>query len=130
MLWAHLGTYVLLAFAVLWGVRRIAGPGPGALRLLPVLGVVGVLLYLGDLITVYLRGFPNELMALALVALLTAVLARPLPPLGEQVVTVVALLVGISFSYFLFLPYAMLGAAIWAVGRRRRLWRRRGVVAV
>jgi hypothetical protein len=130
MLWCHLGTYVFLAFAVLWGARRVAGPGPGALRLLPVLGSVAVLVYLGDLVTVFLRGFPNELMGLALVAVLTAVLARPLRHTGEQVVTVVALLVGISFSYFLFLPYAMLGAALWALARRRVLWRRRGVVGV
>ncbi len=123
LLWCHFGTYAFFALAVLWAARRCSGPGPTAATLLPVLaGVVGVL-YFGDLFTLFQRGYPNELFGLALVAILTALLARPLPGLREQLVTVVALLVGISFTYHLFLPYALSVAAIWAWYSRRALRR-------
>ncbi|MGC9666973.1 hypothetical protein ACNTMW_10515 [Planosporangium sp. 12N6] len=130
LLWCHLGTYVFLALALLWSVRRVAGPGPAAVALLPVLAVVSGVLYFGDLLAAFLRGFPNELLGLALVAVLTAVAARPLPRLGEQVATVAALLVGISFAYHLYLPYALAVTALWAFSRRRTLPRRLGFVAV
>jgi hypothetical protein len=40
---------------------------------------------------------------------------------SEQVVTVCALLVGLSFTYYLYLPPVGLATLIWALARRRRL---------
>lgn len=130
-LWCELGSYSFLVLAVLWAVRRVAGPGAAPLALALVLAPVAAYLLFGDLISVFTRNFPNELMALALVALLTAVLARPLHRTGEQVLTVCALLVGLSFTYYLYLPPIGLAALIWAIARRRRLrwWLLAGVVA-
>jgi hypothetical protein len=123
LLWCHLGTYLFFVLAVLWAARRVSGPGPTAATLLPVLvGVAGVL-YFGDLLTLFLRGYPNELLGLALVAILTALLARPLARPCEQLVTVTALLVGVSFSYHLFLPYAVVVTAVWAWRARSTLRR-------
>jgi hypothetical protein len=124
LLWCHLGTYVFLALALLWAARRVAGPGPGPAALLAVLGGVAGVLYFGDLLAAFLRGFPNELLGLALVAVLTAVVARPLAQVREQVVILAALLVGISFAYHLYLPYALVVAGAWAWHRRRTLPRR------
>lgn len=121
LLWCHLGTYLFLATALLWAVRRVAGPGPGPAALLPVLGVTAGVLYFGDLITPFLRGYPNELLGLALVAILTALAARPPARPREQVVTVAALLVGLSFTYHLYLPYALAVSGVWAWRRRRAL---------
>jgi hypothetical protein len=121
MVWLLVGTFLLLALAVLWAVRRLAGPGTSGARLLPVLIVAGAWLVLGDPVTVLARGYPNELAGLACAAVLTAVVVRPLHRVGEQTVTVALLLVGISFSYPLFLPFAGL-AALWWI-RRARLWR-------
>jgi hypothetical protein len=130
LLWCHFGTYVFFALAVLWAARRVSGPGPTAATLLPVLaGVVGVL-YFGDLLTLFLRGYPNELLGLALVAILTAILARPLSRAREQITTVAALLVGISFTYHLFLPYAFAATAAWAWASRAALRRQLVTVAV
>ncbi|GII22247.1 hypothetical protein [Planosporangium mesophilum] len=130
-LWCHLGSYVFLALALLWAVRRVAGPAPAPAALLAVLGGVAGVLYFGDLITVFLRGFPNELLGLALVAMLTAVVARPLAGVRDQVVTVASLLIGVSFTYHLYLPYALVVAAVWAWRRRRALpWRFTLAVAV
>ncbi|GAB3868443.1 hypothetical protein ACFPIJ_24415 [Dactylosporangium cerinum] len=121
MMWLLVGTYLLLALAILWAARRIAGPGATTAGLLPVLALVAAWLVLGDPVTVLSRGYPNELAGLACAAVLTALVARPLTRLGEQTATVALLLVGISFTYALFLPYAGIVAALWAV--RARLWR-------
>ncbi|NJC64449.1 hypothetical protein HC028_07990 [Planosporangium flavigriseum] len=130
LLWCHLGTYLFLALALLWAARRVAGPGVGPATLLPVLAVIASVLYFGDLLGAFVRGFPNEVLGLALVAVLTALIARPLPRLGEHVATVAALLVGISFAYHLFLPYALVATAVWAWPRRRALPRRLAVVGL
>lgn len=122
MVWLLVGTYLLLCLAVLWAARRIAGPGATPARLLPVLVLIAAWLTLGDPVTVLSRGYPNELAGLACAAVLTALVARPLTRLGEQTATVALLLVGVSFTYALFLPYAGIVAALWAV--RARLWRR------
>ncbi|MGI5246796.1 hypothetical protein ACQEVU_53285 [Dactylosporangium sp. CA-139066] len=121
MVWLLVGTFLLLALAVLWAVRRLAGPGTSPARLLPVLLLAGAWLVLGDPVTVLSRGYPNELAGLACAAVLTALVVRPLPRLGEQTVTVALLLVGLSFSYPLFLVYGGL-AALWWIARAR-LWR-------
>src|SRR5262249_59211006 len=109
--------------------RGVGGPGPTAATLMPVLAGVAGVLYFGDLFTLFLRGYPNELLGLALIAILTAVLARPLPGAREQIVTVTALLVGVSFTYHLFLPYAMIVVAVWAWFSRPALRRHRRLVA-
>jgi hypothetical protein len=128
LLWCHLGTYLFFVVAVLWSSRRVSGPGSTAATVLPILATVVGVLYFGDLLTLFLRGYPNEMLALSLVAILTAILARPFSHTGEQIVTVAALLLGISFSYHLFLPYAAAVAAAWAWFGRGRLRHRRGVL--
>ncbi|MEV6928823.1 hypothetical protein AB0M46_30635 [Dactylosporangium sp. NPDC051485] len=121
MMWLLIGTFLLLALAVLWAVRRLAGPGTSPARLLPVLLLAAAWLVLGDPVTVLSRGYPNELAGLACAAVLTAIVVRPLTRLGEQTATVALLLVGLSFAYPLFLPFGGL-AALWWI-RRARLWR-------
>jgi hypothetical protein len=130
LIWCVLATYSFLVLAVLWAIRRVAGPGRSATALLVVVLPVGAYLFFGDPLAVLFRGFPNELLGLALAALLVAVLARPLNRTGEQIATVVALVVGISFTYYLFLPFAGLAAAGWALWRWRELRRRPVLVAL
>jgi hypothetical protein len=124
LIWCQLATFAFLALAVLWAVRRVAGPGCDVWALLVVLVPVAAYLVFGDPVSVLFRGYPNELLALALAAVLTAIVARPLHSLGEQVVTVSVLVVGISFTYYLYLPFAALAALVWAANRWRALLRR------
>ena len=121
MLWLTIASFLLLALAVLWAIRRIAGPGSGVARLAPVLMVAAVWVAFADPIGVLERGYPNEIAGLALNAVLTALVARPLWRLGEQTATIAALIVGVAFTYPLFLPFTVVAAAFWAW--RARLWR-------
>ncbi|WP_238013329.1 hypothetical protein KZZ52_41110 [Dactylosporangium sp. AC04546] len=122
MVWLCVAAFVFLVLSVLWGARRVAGAGASPVRLLATVGLIAAWLYFGDPVSVLTRGYPNELVGLALAALLTALVARPLSSYGEQLATVALLLVGISFSYHLFLPYSVVMAGVWAW--RERLWRR------
>jgi hypothetical protein len=107
---------------VLWSARRVAGAGASPVRLLATTGLIAAWLFFGDPVSVLISGYPNELVGLALTAVLTGLVARPLASHGEQLATIALLLVGVSFSYHLFLPYSMVMAGIWAW--RERLWRR------
>jgi hypothetical protein len=124
LVWCCVASFIFLAVAVLWGVNRVAGPGPTPWTMLPLLATIAAVVYFGDLVTVLVRGYPNQLVGLALVAVLTAVLIRPLPRLAEQLCLVAALVVGISFAYVMYLAYAGLATAAWALLYRRRLFRR------
>jgi hypothetical protein len=121
MIWCYVATFGFLAVAALWAVRRVAGPGPSVLVLLPVLAVAAGYLIFGDPSAIFARGYPNEILCLALIAVLTALVARPLTSTGEQVVTLAALVVGVSFTYHMFLPYAGLAALAWAWRYRSRI---------
>jgi len=133
-MWLFVATFGFLAVSVLWAVRRVAGPAfadlAGGLRLLPVLAVAGAWVFFGDPLAVFTRGYPGQLTAMALVAVLTAVAVRPLPHAGDQVVLLALLLVGVSFTYHLYLPFAGLVVLVWTV--RAGLWRpgRRRILVV
>jgi hypothetical protein len=121
MLWLYVATFVVLALVVLWSAARVAGPGARPLAVTAALAVVAAGVYFGEPIAVFVRGYPNELAGLAVAAALTAVVVRPLTSRVDQVATVGLLVIGLSFTYHLFLPYAGLLVLGWAV--RDRLWR-------
>lgn len=124
LIWFYVGTFAFFCLSVLWAIRRIGGPALSTAVAVPLFAAAAVYLCFGDPVTIFLRGFPNELASLGLLAILLALLARPLYRTGDQIVAVGALLVGISFSYYMFLTVA--GAAVlgWVFVHRCRLWRR------
>jgi hypothetical protein len=125
-----IGTFVLMCLAILWAARWVAGPLLHGWVTLPFLGAVSGYLFFGEPITMLTRGFPSEMAGAALLAVLVAIVIRPTRRLREQCVLVSALVVGISFTYFLFLPFAIIAALVWVFLQRRKLWRRRVTVGV
>jgi hypothetical protein len=123
-LWMHAAAYIGMALAVLWAARHVAGAAAAGWRSVPMLAVVTAALAFGPPIRIFDRGYPQETTALALLAVLAAVLVRPLRHTREQLVLVAALLAGVSFSYYLFLPVAGVMAAGWLVADHRRVLRR------
>ncbi|HWB36845.1 MAG TPA: hypothetical protein VHA75_12545, partial [Rugosimonospora sp.] len=115
-------TYGLLTLAVGWAVLWIGGPllRAGARPLL-VAGVVGSALAFSDVMLVYSHGYPSQCFGLAELALLVAVLVRPVGRWRTQIVAVAALLVALGFSYYLYLPAAAIATALWALRYRREL---------
>jgi hypothetical protein len=120
----HNASYGVLMLAVVWAALWIGGPlvRTGLRPLLPFTFLAPFMIYT-DLLANYVSGYSSEIFGLTLVALVTAVLARPLPGTRSQLLVVASLLVAIGFSYYLFLPGALLGTLLWLISRRRRVRR-------
>ncbi|WP_203986448.1 hypothetical protein [Virgisporangium aurantiacum] len=116
--WFFLAAYGFLALAIIWAAQWIAGPLLGPWRL-PLIAFLGTELIYSDIPVMVIFGFPSEIFGLALLALLAAVIVRRPSRPREQMVLIGALLVGIGFSYELFLPSAALAAGGWLLYRRR-----------
>lgn len=121
MLWLYVATFVVLALVVLWSAARVAGPGARPLAVTAALAVVAAGVFFGEPVAVFVRGYPNELAGLVVAAALTALVVRPLTSRIDQIVTVALLVIALSFTYHLFLPFAGLLVLGWVV--RYRLWR-------
>jgi len=123
--WIVTSSYLLLAVAVLWAMRRIAGKLPLLVQAIAAFLVVVYLVW-NEPLTVLYYGFWAEILGLAELAILVGVLVRPLNRTREQLVVVAALLVAISFTYFFLLPIALGAGAcgLWFYRTRvRRHWR-------
>lgn len=121
--WWTVGTYVWMCLAVLWGLRRVAGPAGRTAVIVPAVAFAAAYLSMGDPVGVLAKGYPQEMAALALVAVLVALACRPARRVREQVVLLGVLLAGISLTYYLFLPLGLAAAGAWALVYRRRLRR-------
>lgn len=124
-----IATYVAMCLAVLWALRWVAGPLARTWVALPLIGAITGYLFFGEPVTMLTHGFPSEMFGAALIAILVAVIMRPVRRFSEQCLILACLLVAISFSYFLFLPYAGIAVLIWMFRARREVVRHRWAVA-
>ncbi|MEU6232438.1 hypothetical protein [Kitasatospora sp. NPDC047058] len=122
-------TTAALAVAVLWAVRRAAGPALRGWRGIALLLPVTVFLVVAELPKMYLNGFISEIFALGLLAVLVALAVRPLNRIHEQLVALAALTVGISFGHYLLLPAAGITVLGWAAVHWRG-WKRHWVAVL
>jgi hypothetical protein len=112
---------VLLCTAMAWAICRIAGPALSLRVALPAAALAGGLVVFGDLETIIKSGFWAELVCLGLLVVLFALLIRPLPRTGEQLMALSALLVAIAFTYYFALPVAAAATFIWLICYGRRV---------
>ncbi|WP_203917645.1 hypothetical protein [Rugosimonospora africana] len=132
-IWLHTFGFIAMCLAVLWAAQRVAGPSVGIWRAGALGALITAYLLLDVPITVFDSGYPQEVTSLAVVAMLAGVAIRPIARDREQILLVGALLVAISFTYYLFLPVAGVIALGWLVAYRRRVlprWRYTLVVGV
>ncbi|MFG1920702.1 hypothetical protein [Cryptosporangium sp. NPDC048952] len=125
--------YGILAFALVWAVRWVGGPTLRGWRLVAATAVIAGCTGGGYLVSLFDRGYPSEALGLALLAMVFALAARPVRGPCEQMLLLAAGLVGVSFTYYFFLPVAGAGVLIWALfyarSRTRGPWRL-GAVAI
>jgi hypothetical protein len=113
----------LLATVLAWAALRIAAPALNLARgtlltLVVVSQVIGT-----ELVRLFALGYPAETMALTMAVALVAVLSRPLQRPREQLLLISALVIGIGFAYYLFLPPVVLMVLWWCWVRRRAVRR-------
>ncbi|WP_018350314.1 DUF2029 domain-containing protein [Longispora albida] len=128
LVWSYVAIFAFLGLAVIWAARRLAGFRLTAGRALLVFTVIVAWLYFGDPSGIFVRGFPNEILALGLMAIVAGLVARPLTSAGEQAVVLGTLLAAVAFTYYMFLPVAAPLVLYWLVSRRRRAWAAKGAV--
>jgi hypothetical protein len=128
--WWCFATLGLLVLTLFWAAQRLPGPLHPLHRVVLTV-VVGALVLGSQLPRLLIAGYPSEVLGLALAVALTALVVRPLAGNREQLVLLGALLTGIGFTYYLFLPPAGLLVLGWLVAHRRELLHvRRTVLAV
>jgi hypothetical protein len=120
--WCLVG-YGILCVSLVWGVRWVAGPALKGWRLVAAVSVVAGCTGGGYLVSLFDRGYPSEALGLAILTMVLALAARPLKRPREQVLLLAAGLVGIGFTYYFFLPLAVIAVFGWLVVYRRSVWR-------
>ncbi|MEU8300396.1 hypothetical protein AB0C04_24345 [Micromonospora sp. NPDC048909] len=131
-LWWCVAGFGLLALTMQWAAQRIPGPLHPLHRTVLTI-VVGALILGTQLPRLLIAGYPAEVLGLAFTVALAGLVARPLGGTREQLVLLGALLTGIGFTYYLFLPAAAVLALCWFVGHWRealRVWPTLSVVAL
>jgi len=117
----HIAGYAFFGMVMLWAVRWVAGPALTGWPKAAIYTFVAAAVSFSELVAMFIRGYPSEILGLALFAVLLALLARPPSHTRELIVTVAALLVGIAWVYFFLLPMAGLVAVASLVGFRHRV---------
>ncbi|MGI5520988.1 hypothetical protein ACQEUX_08535 [Micromonospora sp. CA-259024] len=124
-----LAAFAMLVLALIWAAHHVAGPLHPLRRLVLVIAVAALILGT-ELPRLLVAGYPSETFGLSLAAILIALIARPLHRLREQLLLVGALLIGIGFSYYLFLLPTGVMVLCWLIADRRRLRTRPGTAAM
>ncbi|MBQ1023361.1 hypothetical protein [Micromonospora sp. C95] len=129
-LWWNVATFGVFVLTLLWAAHRLPGPLHPLSR--SVLTVVVCALVLGSQMPrMLLSGYPTETLGLTLTIALAALVARPVAALREHLLLLGALLVGIGYTYYLFLPAAAVMVLGALLARRREVLRaRRAVLAI
>lgn len=120
---AGFGFFVL---ALAWAARRVAGPQLAGVRRTALVAAVCGFAGLGFYTTMLWEGFDSQILGMALLAVLVAVLARPPRSTVEQFMLIGALTAAITLTYTLFTLFAAVGIAATLLFQwkrvRARLW--------
>ncbi|TCC00631.1 hypothetical protein E0H26_02855 [Micromonospora zingiberis] len=128
-LWWNVATFGLFVLALLWAAQRLPGPLHPLSRLVLTV-VVGALVLGTQMPRMLLSGYPTETLGLTLTVVLAALVARPVSAPREHLLLLGALLVGIGFTYYLFLPAAVILVLGALLLRHREVRRLRGTTLV
>ncbi|SHM97108.1 hypothetical protein [Cryptosporangium aurantiacum] len=109
----------ILSFALVWGARWVAGRTLRGWRLVAAVATIAFCTGAGYLVSLFDRGYPSEVLGLALVAMVLALAARPVRGSVEQTLLLAAGVIGVSFTYYFFLPVAGAAVLYWAWTYRR-----------
>ena len=117
--------YVTIGFGLMvlttaWAARWIAGPQAAGWKRALITSTITLFITTGIFTTMVWEGFDAQIVGLAFLAILIAVLARPPKHLAEHIVLAGTLTVAVTYSYTLYAAFA--GIAILATTATH--WRR------
>jgi hypothetical protein len=111
--------YAMLTLCLCWAAQWIGGPlVRTGFRSLIVVAFITPIMVLTSVMYMFTAGYLSQAYGLTLLVLLVAVLARPVRSRYLQLLLICALVVGIGFSYYLYLPGACLAVLLWLAVHR------------
>ncbi|GIG69611.1 hypothetical protein [Phytomonospora endophytica] len=118
--------YVTIGFGLMvlttaWAARWIAGPQAAGWKRALITSTVVLFVSTGIFSTMVWEGFDAQIVGLAFLAILLAVLARPPKHLGEHIVLAGTLTVAVTYSYTLYAAFAGIAILATVVTQWRRL---------
>jgi hypothetical protein len=112
-----------LAMVVIWSARWVAGPALTGWRRALVCSVVGGMAVLGQMSALFWQGYDGEVIGLAFLAMLFALMVQPPARVREQILLAAALIVGVFYCYSLYFVYVGVIVVCAALVYRNRLLR-------
>lgn len=122
--------YGLFSLVLFWAVNRVAGPVMGPWRLLPALVVAAIPVMLGAFAGMVVLGHVSEVYGLTLLAVIVALVTRPLRSVPEQLLVLAMALIGLGFAYYFLLPPAGLAVLFWLWRHRRKVLGHKAALAI
>jgi len=119
--WWTVAGFAFFLLTTIWATLWIGSRRLHPLHQLTAAAVVLVVCLGSDLPRLLASGYAPEVLGLALTGFLMALIARPLTRIREQILLVAALVLGIGFTYYLFLVPAAVAGLLWLIADRRRL---------
>jgi hypothetical protein len=116
-------TYAILGLTVIWALQWLAQRFLTFPRRIALIAVGFAFLVSGVSFHIVHLQYVGQAIGLALMTLLVATLARPPARTRQSLWLIASLLVGVGFSYYLYLPAAGLAVVIWLAWRYRRVRR-------
>jgi len=120
----------LLILALAWAVQWLAGAALSPGRRLVLVAFVTAVAATGDLMYLLVASYASEVLGLTEMVLLTALIARPVSRMRQQLLLMAALIIAVGFTYYLFLPAGGLAILMFLFRYRHRLRRHRAALAV
>ncbi|MEV0647236.1 hypothetical protein AB0I28_18405 [Phytomonospora sp. NPDC050363] len=102
----------LMALTTAWAARWIAGPQAAGWKRALIVSTITLFITTGIFTTMVWEGFDAQIVGLAYLAILIAVLARPAKHLAEHIALAGALTIAVTYTYTLYAAFA--GIAILA----------------
>lgn len=116
-----LATFFALILVVTWGAGRVAGLRARLGAYVLVVGGAGWLAASSELVRGIVYTYAAEMISLAFFAGLIVVAVRPAAKIRDQIALLSILTVGVGFTYYLFLPVALVIALGAVIADRRRM---------
>ena len=115
--------YAVFALTLIWAVQWLAEPMLTLGRRVALVAAAFAFVLSSDTFRLMFKQYVGQTAGLTLAVMLIAVLARPPARTRQAMWLITSLVVGLGFTYYLYLPAALFAVLIWLVVRRAQVRR-------
>ncbi len=115
--------YAVFALTLIWAVQWLAEPMLTLGRRVALVAAAFAFVLSSDTFRLMFKQYVGQTAGLTLAVMLIAVLARPPARTRQAMWLIASLVVGLGFTYYLYLPAAAVAVLVWLVVRRAQVRR-------